>query len=48
MDQNEVLETLKKDAGTFFDPELVEVFLDNIDAIRQLGAQFPDEQDAHA
>jgi len=46
-DQNEVLETLKKDAGTFFDPELMGVFLDNIDAIRQLGAQFPDDPDAH-
>ncbi len=40
---DEVLATLKKDAGTAFDPELVEVFLENIDAIRQLEAQFPDD-----
>lgn len=46
-DPDEVLGTLRKDAGTAFDPELVEVFLENIDAIRQLGAQFPDDPDAH-
>lgn len=42
-----VLDELHKDAGTVFDPELMEVFLDNIDSIRQLGAQFPDDPDAH-
>jgi HD-GYP domain-containing protein (c-di-GMP phosphodiesterase class II) len=42
-----VTEELKKDAGTVFDPELMEVFLDSIDAIRQIGAQFPDASDAH-
>ncbi len=46
-DPSAVLDELKKDAGTVFDPELMEVFLDNIDAIRQLGAQFPDDPDAH-
>lgn len=46
-DPDEVLSTLRKDAGTAFDPELVEVFLENIDAIRQLGAQFPDDAGAH-
>lgn len=44
---DEVMDTLRKDAGTAFDPELVEVFIENIDAIRQLGAQFPDVPDAH-
>lgn len=42
-DADQVLATLKNDAGTAFDPELVELFLENIDAIRQLGAQFPDD-----
>jgi len=42
-----VLDELRKDAGSVFDPELMEVFLDNIDAINQLGAQFPDSSDAH-
>ncbi|MDY0301876.1 MAG: HD domain-containing protein [Trichlorobacter sp.] len=40
---DEVLDTLRKDAGTAFDPELVEVFLDNIDAVRAIAAQFPDQ-----
>lgn len=46
-DPSAVLDELRKDAGTVFDPELMDVFLDNIDAIRQLGAQFPDFSDAH-
>lgn len=46
-DPTAVTEELKKDAGTVFDPELMEVFLDTIDTIRQIGAQFPDASDAH-
>lgn len=44
---DEVLATLRKDAGTAFDPELVAVFLENIETIRQIAAQFPDDPDAH-
>ncbi|CAH2032150.1 GAF and HD-GYP domain-containing protein [Trichlorobacter ammonificans] len=46
-DASEVLQELRKDAGTAFDPELVEVFLENIETIRQIAAQFPDDSDAH-
>ncbi len=41
-DQSAVLEELKKDAGTAFDPELVDIFLDSIEVIRQISSQFPD------
>lgn len=46
-DESAVLDELQKDAGTAFDPELVEVFIDSIDTIHQIRAQFPDEADAH-
>ncbi len=45
-DQSAVLEELKKDAGTAFDPELVDIFLDSIETIRQISSQFPDYTDA--
>jgi len=45
-DQSAVLEELKKDAGTAFDPELVDIFLDSIELIRQISSQFPDYTDA--
>ncbi len=44
-DPSDVTDELKKDAGTVFDPELVEVFLDNIDLIRQISLQFPDNSE---
>jgi len=46
-DPTAVVDELKKDAGTVFDPELMDVFLDSIDTIRQIGTQFPDDADAH-
>jgi len=46
-DEDQVLEELKKDSGTVFDPELIEVFLESIDTMRQIAAQFPDAPDAH-
>lgn len=46
-DESAVLEELKKDSGTVFDPELMEVFLESIDTMRQIAAQFPDAPDAH-
>ncbi|MDY0385375.1 GAF and HD-GYP domain-containing protein [Trichlorobacter sp.] len=46
-DEAAVLEELKKDSGTVFDPELMEVFLESVDTMRQIAAQFPDPPDAH-
>ena len=46
-DASAVLDELKNDAGTVFDPELMEVFLENLDTIRQIGKQFPDDPDTH-
>jgi HD-GYP domain-containing protein (c-di-GMP phosphodiesterase class II) len=46
-DESAVLDELKKDAGTVFDPELMEVFLNSIDTIKQIAGQFPDAPDAH-
>ncbi len=46
-DPSAVVNELKKDAGTVFDPELMDVFLESIDAIRQISTQFPDNADAH-
>lgn len=43
-DESSVLDALKKDAGTAFDPELIGIFLDNIEIFRQIGTQFPDSQ----
>ncbi len=40
--ENEVLDTIRGEAGKQFDPELVEVFLDNIDTFRQLEMLYPD------
>jgi HD-GYP domain-containing protein (c-di-GMP phosphodiesterase class II) len=40
--ENEVLDTIRAEAGKQFDPELVEVFLDNIDTFRQLEMLYPD------
>lgn len=45
-DATAVVDELKKDSGTAFDPELMEVFLDSIDTIRQISTQFPDNTDA--
>jgi len=38
-----VLETLRQDAGTHFDPEMVEVFIDTIDNIRSISDRYPDK-----
>ncbi len=41
-DENEVLDTIRGEAGKQFDPELVEIFLDNIDTFRQIEKLYPD------
>ncbi|MGB4599279.1 MAG: HD domain-containing phosphohydrolase [Trichlorobacter sp.] len=41
-DESAVLEELRKDSGCVFDPELMEVFLREIETFRQIAIQFPD------
>ena len=43
--ENEVLENIREEAGKQFDPELVEVFLENIDTIRQIEKLYPDNNE---
>lgn len=45
-DPAEVMNELKKEAGTAFDPDLTEIFLENIETIQQISAQFPDTSEA--
>jgi len=41
--EEKVLETLQQDAGTHFDPEMVEVFIESIDSIRTIADRYPDK-----
>ncbi|MDD5284965.1 MAG: HD domain-containing protein [Desulfuromonadaceae bacterium] len=43
-DENDVLKTIGEEAGKQFDPELVEVFLESIDTIRQVEKLYPDHE----
>jgi HD-GYP domain-containing protein (c-di-GMP phosphodiesterase class II) len=45
-DENESLKLLEQGAGSQFDPELVEIFLDHIDVIRSLRDRYPDQPEA--
>ena len=47
-DESAVLDELRKDSGSVFDPELMEVFLESIDTMREIAAQFPDSPEAHS
>jgi HD-GYP domain-containing protein (c-di-GMP phosphodiesterase class II) len=40
-DESRVLETLQADAGTHFDPEMIEAFIESIDVIRALAKRYP-------
>ncbi|HXE97450.1 MAG TPA: HD domain-containing phosphohydrolase [Dongiaceae bacterium] len=42
-DENEVLDTIRAEAGKQFDPELVEVFLECFDTFRQIEKLYPDQ-----
>jgi HD-GYP domain-containing protein (c-di-GMP phosphodiesterase class II) len=42
-DEATVLETIKKDAGTHFDPELVDIFLGSLDLMRSVQQRYKDE-----
>lgn len=41
-DENEVVENIRGEAGKQFDPELVEIFLENIDTFHQIEKLYPD------
>ncbi|MBN1533735.1 MAG: HD domain-containing protein [Spirochaetes bacterium] len=40
--EKDVLEEIRKSAGTKFDPELVEVFFDTLEVLRSVAARYPD------
>lgn len=44
-DEKQVLDTIREESGKQFDPELVELFLDNIDSFRQVEKHYPDQED---
>ncbi|MBW4057092.1 MAG: GAF domain-containing protein [Proteobacteria bacterium] len=41
-DESEVLDTIRREAGKQFDPELVEIFMESIDTFRQIEKLYPD------
>jgi len=41
--EDQVLTTIREESGKQFDPEVVEVFLDVLDVLRNIREQFPDE-----
>jgi len=43
-DENEVLGTIREEAGKQFDPQLVEVFLGCIDSFKQIEKLYPDQE----
>lgn len=43
--ENEVVDNIREEAGKQFDPELVEVFLENIDTFRQIEKLYPDHSE---
>lgn len=42
-DENEVINTIRDEAGKQFDPEIVEIFLECIDSLKQIEKLYPDE-----
>ncbi|OGU18196.1 MAG: phosphohydrolase [Geobacteraceae bacterium GWC2_53_11] len=44
-DENEVVDNIRAEAGKQFDPEMVEVFLENIDTFRQIEKLYPDHSE---
>jgi HD-GYP domain-containing protein (c-di-GMP phosphodiesterase class II) len=43
-DESSVLEILRADAGTHFDPEMIEAFFESLDVIRSVSERYPDEK----
>ena len=44
-DDTEVVNTIRDEAGKQFDPEMVEIFLNDIDSFRQIQKMYPDEHE---
>lgn len=42
-DENEVINTIRGEAGKQFDPEIVEIFLECIDSLKQIEKLYPDD-----
>jgi HD-GYP domain-containing protein (c-di-GMP phosphodiesterase class II) len=42
-DETDVLENLRNNAGSHFDPELIDIFFSCLDVIRQIRLRYPDE-----
>ena len=40
---DEILQVIKKERGQHFDPQLVDLFLENLDDILEIRQQFPDQ-----
>ncbi|MDF1875385.1 response regulator [Sulfurimonas sp. SAG-AH-194-I05] len=47
MELDVVLKIMKKDAGTHFDPELIDLFLANLDAFLKIKEMYKDDDNAH-
>ena len=43
--EDDVIKTIREEAGKQFDPEMVALFLDNIDAFRQIQRRYPDDEE---
>ena len=43
--EDEVLKTIREEAGKQFDPELVALFLDNLDTFQQVQKRYPDDHE---
>ncbi len=44
LDETTVLTILKREAGKYFDPEMIEAFFSSLDTIRAIGQKFPEEE----
>jgi response regulator RpfG family c-di-GMP phosphodiesterase len=44
-DENEILSQIERSAGTHFDPELVEIFLNRFDIMRAIRKRYQEEDD---
>jgi response regulator RpfG family c-di-GMP phosphodiesterase len=43
-EQSEVMDTIEKEAGYHFDPDLVEIFFTSIDVIRSIQQRYSDSE----